>query len=241
MKNFILTVLFGLNAIGVFGQSYWQHFDTSDGLISNTIKSAVLESPTSIYLGSPNGLTHYDQGTFTNYTISNSGLNSNNILNLKLGSSYLYLHTDSGLTTFDGSNFVNYTINNGLPSNDIKEIQLSSNGTLWIGTTSGVASFDGVQFTQYPNKVAHALGIDSSDRVYIITKSTIIGNETANNLQVFNRNQWIGYTLNDPLGNLILDKPNFKLLENGTLIISAINTPFYSISNLVIPTAPFSK
>lgn len=231
MKNFILSVLFSLNVIGVFGQSYWQHFDTSDGLISNTIKSAVLESPTSIYLGSPNGLTHYNQGTFTNYTISNSGLNSNNILNLKLGSAYLYLHTDSGLTTFDGSNFVNYTINNGLPSNDIKEIQLSSNGTLWVGTTAGVASFDGVQFTQYPNKVAHALGIDSYDRVYIITKSTIIGNETANNLQVFNGNQWIGYTLNDSLGNLILDKPNFKLLENGTLIISAINTPFYSISN----------
>ena len=231
MKNLLTTLFLTFISSSVFAQSYWKHIDTSDGLVSNNIKSAVFEDPTSIFLGSPDGVSHYNQGVITNYTANNSGLNSNNILDLKLSNAYLYIHTDSGLTTFDGNNFVNYTVNNGLPSNIIKEIQLASNGVLWIGTTNGVASFDGTQFTHYPNKVAHALGLDKFDRVYIITKQTIVGNETSTNLQVYDGNLWTSYTLNDPSGTLIMDKPTFKLLQDGTLVISAINTPYYSINN----------
>lgn len=229
MRNVLLTVAFLIFPFLGIAQSYWEHFDTNDGLLSNDVKSIAIENYNSIYLGTANGLSHYNQGTFTNYTTANSGLNSNNIIDMELNDSLLFLHTDMGLTTFDGFTFTNYTINNGLLSNNIKEIQLASNGILWVGTPSGVSYFDGTQFTNFPNKVAHALGIDSLNRVYIINKPNVIGNETATNLQIYDGISWSSHTIFTTGGGQILSQPNFRLLANGDLILSAVDRAFYKL------------
>jgi hypothetical protein len=220
-----------LTTVGI-SQNYWDYYNTNDGLINNSINKLIIENNQSIYLGTDIGLSHFNQGTFTNYTAANSGLNTNKILDMELGNNLLFLHTDSGVTVFDGFTFTNYTSKNGLPSNTVKEIQVTSNGTLWVGTTTGVTSFDGTQFTQYPNKVAHALGVDSADRIYIITKSFLYSNGTTNNLEIYDGATWNSFAIADPDTTALIYSASFRLLKNGHLILCNSSTPpFYSVSN----------
>jgi len=240
MKIFILTLgLSFLSTLGI-GQDYWNYYNSDDGLIQDSITRLVIENSQSIYLGTNTGLSHFNQGTFTNYTTANSGLNTNKILDMELGNNLLFLHTDSGISVFDGLTFTNYTSKNGLPSNEVKEIQVTSNGTLWIGTTTGVASFDGTQFTQYPNKIAYSLGVDSADQIYIITKSFVFGKDTTNNLEIFDGITWNSYKIFDADSTAIIFQSKFKLLNNGQLIIRCHSpNPFYFVQQNVITKLPF--
>ena len=243
MKNLLSILLLTFISSGSFAQSYWKHFDTSDGLISNNVKCVAIENNNSIYLGTGTGLSHYNQGTFTNYTKANSGLNSDSIIEIKLSNNTLFLLTDSGVSTFDGINFTNYTVRDGLPSGKIRDIQLTSTGTLWVGNDSGVVSFNGTQFTQYPGKTALAIGVDSADQVYIITKLAAMASDTTTkNLEIFDGNNWSSHSIKiqDSLVYFIFAK--FRLLNNNQLIILANTTNGYevmSVKNDVFTLIPF--
>ncbi len=150
--------------------NHWLQLDTSDGLVANEIKAIQIEDQENIWIGTTEGLSHFDGSAFTNYTRENSSLNSNNIKSLELANDQLWLLTDSGLSSFDGSTFTNYTTKNGLNAFPTA-IASTSNDTLWVGSFfGGVSKFNGVKFIHYPTERVRDVQCDAFSRVYLLER-----------------------------------------------------------------------
>jgi hypothetical protein len=231
MKKTILSICLLLISFFGFNQDYWQFYNAADGFFSVKSSSLIVENDRSIFIGSSTGLYHFKQGSFINYNTLNSALNSDNIIDMKLGNNKLFIQTNLGISVFDGHTFTNYTNNNGLLSTNINEIQVTSQGVLWIGTANGVSSFDGTQFTHYYSRVAYSLGIDAADNVYIIKKAIVSPNETTFNLEIFKNGGWNSYIINNPDATIFLYDAQFKLLNNGELVVTGYDKPFYRVQD----------
>ena len=109
-----------------------------------------IDSRGNSWFTSSNGVVKYDSVHRTNYSTSNSGLISNNVLSIIIDKkNIIWFATDKGVSKFDGLHWTNYTtFNSGLISNIVRIIIIDKFGNKWFGTDAGVSKFDGIHWTK---------------------------------------------------------------------------------------------
>ena len=119
-----------------------------------------------------------EEGTWTTYNTSNSGLASDYILSIAVDAEgNKWFGTNNGVSKFDGQNWTTYdTSNSGLANNDVNAIAIDAEGNKWFGTHSGVSKFDGTDWTTYNDStpgllsnIISAIAIDNSGNVWVGT------------------------------------------------------------------------
>ncbi|WP_246485093.1 two-component regulator propeller domain-containing protein [Chitinophaga qingshengii] len=84
---------------------YVQHFDNTNGLPQNSVKSIVKDASGFIWLATENGLTRFDGAHFTNYERSNTGITSNRFITFLTspsGELWAYNSNEERLKLLDG-------------------------------------------------------------------------------------------------------------------------------------------
>jgi ligand-binding sensor domain-containing protein len=94
----------------------------------------------------------FDDGNWTVYNTSNSGLPSNSVFSIAIDeNSNKWIGTYlGGMAKYDGSNWTVYdTSNSDLPDNHVSCIAIDDNDKKWIGTSGGMVTFDDNNWTIY--------------------------------------------------------------------------------------------
>ncbi|MDR3577949.1 MAG: alpha/beta fold hydrolase [Anaerolineaceae bacterium] len=140
------TKWFGTWGGGVdsYDGSVWTHY------LSGYIRGIAFDQDGAIWVGGIGGVNVYDGTKWTNFTTSNSGLPSNDIMTIVIGTDGTkWIGTNGGgLTKFDGLEWTIYnTANSLIPDNQVSPQFIDSDKSLWIGTGGGIANFDGTNWT----------------------------------------------------------------------------------------------
>lgn len=146
-------------------------------------------------VGAPgNGFLIWDGSTWTPYSTSNSGLQSDNITGIASGSSgELYLSTlDAGLILFNLPSFNQFnTANSDLPDNQVFSVHPDGNNGHWLGTNAGLVHMSGGNFTTYQTANSDIRG-DVVETLYLDPNGNIW--LTAQGLSRFDGSNWVHYT-----------------------------------------------
>src|SRR5262249_29389254 len=107
----------------------------------------------SLWLATPEGISHYGNGKFTNYGPADG------VAATAYGQAFSDGHgrmwfavswrAGRGAVMFDGKTFRNFTTESGLGGDYVGGFVSSPDGTVWMGTEKGVSVWDGQRFTNY--------------------------------------------------------------------------------------------
>jgi len=123
------------------GGSSLDRFSVEDGLAGDRVRDVLEGENGTIWLGTREGLSGYDGGTFTNYTTEH-GLPDNRIRDLMWGpGGSLWVATRGGLSRMDGNSFSTLTESDGLVNNRVQSLSPDGEGGIWIGTEEGASHF----------------------------------------------------------------------------------------------------
>lgn len=123
-----------------------------------------------IWFGTDEGLYLYDQGVWSQFATSNSGLSNDLIYSITKHENRLHLGTfGGGVSIFDGTNWDTLTQeNSGLESNHIYVVESDDQGQLWCGTGNGISQKNGNSWTNInrgnsdlPDNTIWSLAVDS--------------------------------------------------------------------------------
>ncbi|HIO37693.1 MAG TPA: hypothetical protein EYN27_01920, partial [Rhodospirillales bacterium] len=144
-----------------FKKGAWKHYDYLDGLASASVTKIYQAEDRTLWIGTTNGISHYDGESFTNLT-TNDGLINNHISAIHQSSDgSIWFGTLGGVSHYDGKKFVNFTTEEGLVSNVVSDIHQSNDGLIWIATTEkrqwafsldpgeGISRYDGQDFVSF--------------------------------------------------------------------------------------------
>jgi ligand-binding sensor domain-containing protein len=136
-------------------------FTPADGLVGTVIHDLALDTSGDIWVGHDRGLSVYDGSTWTTYDQDNSGVPSDEVIQLEVasdGTVWLIsqpIASDIGLgvTVYDGGTWYTYTEDNSdLPDDNAVSLGLDGDDHLWVCARDGdVAQFDGSGWTVYPD------------------------------------------------------------------------------------------
>lgn len=126
-----------------FGQYFPStNFTTSDGLPNNAVRSLFLDSKNILWIGTENGVSRMENGTFT--TIDEShGLGHNSCWDIAEDSdgNMWFASYGGGVSKFDGKNFTVFTTKDGLLANKTRKVFPFKN-KVYVGTEQGVSIID---------------------------------------------------------------------------------------------------
>ena len=130
-----------------FKKGTWKHYDYLDGLASTSVTKIYQAEDHTLWIGTTNGLSHYDGESFTNLT-TRDGLINNHISAIHQSSDgSIWFGTRGGVSHYDGQKFIDFTTEEGLVSNVVTDIHQSNDGLIWIATAgTGISRYDGQDF-----------------------------------------------------------------------------------------------
>jgi hypothetical protein len=136
------------------------------------ISDIKIDSSNVAWLSTNLGVVTFINGVFdAKYNVSNSGLPSNNVLDIEVFGDKLVVGTDKGLSVLDksGQNFSTYTIYNTplLKHNVIKKVSIAGDPIIFAGTTGGAYFMDSNSKTwgKYPLNSVTVPGWEGSDDI----------------------------------------------------------------------------
>ncbi len=155
--------------IGTFGKGLYQ-YNTHTGkmkqyvqvarnaksLSNNQIRTIISDNENGIWIGTKNGLNHFDPKIdefqrFMNLPNAANCISNDEILSLYQDrKGIIWIGTSGGgLNKYDKKTgkFESFGVNDGLSGNDVFGIQEDQNGILWISTENGISSIDPVKKT----------------------------------------------------------------------------------------------
>ncbi|MCI9845626.1 histidine kinase [Flavobacterium pectinovorum] len=126
-----------------FGQYFPStNFTTSDGLPNNAVRSLFLDSKNVLWIGTENGVSRMENGTFTTIDESNGlGHNSCWDINEDSDGNMWFASYGGGVSKFDGKKFTVFTTKNGLLANKTRKV-FPYKGKVYVGTEQGVSIID---------------------------------------------------------------------------------------------------
>ncbi|SHM91503.1 sensor histidine kinase [Flavobacterium saccharophilum] len=126
-----------------FGQYFpSKNFTTSDGLPNNAVRSLFLDSKSILWIGTENGISRMENGTFTTIDESNGlGHNSCWDINEDADGNMWFASYGGGVSKFDGKKFTVFTIKDGLLANKTRKVFPFKN-KVYVGTEQGVSIID---------------------------------------------------------------------------------------------------
>jgi len=196
------------------------------------------------------GMSKFDGISWYSYTIDNSSIPDQNIVNVSEnvnGEVWMKSYNINSLIRFDGNSWTIFNSNNsGLP-NEFQKFVFDSSGALWIITNQhGLVRFDGVNTTifninnsQIPSNQINDIVIDENDNIWISTEY---------GLTKFNGQNWTTYNTNNssiPLDRIMnLEIHNnevwgiwrvFASQESGLFMFDGTNWHNYNTTNSSLP------
>ncbi len=124
----------------------FSHYSQADGLAGDHVNAIHEGNDGSLWIGTSEGLSHFEDGKFSNIT-KQQGLLSNQIRSIcEDQDANLWIATDQGLNRWNHGVKDSFTTADGLPNNSLRAIYFDFGGRLWIGTDNGIAWYDGGKF-----------------------------------------------------------------------------------------------
>lgn len=125
-------------------------YSTQDGLVHNRIDALFQDRQGRIWIGTQNGLSIFENGTFTNYTAENGLSHQIVVYFAQDAEGTLWIATyGGGLNRFKDGEFTAYTTQDGLLHDVVFTVLPEEDGTLWIGTRQGLNRVRAGQWTGY--------------------------------------------------------------------------------------------
>ena len=196
----------------------WTIYNNTNGLKSNNVYSIAVESDSSIWIGTDNGVSHLTNDTISNvdyYSLINQTVYSIAIDNYgnkwfgTLGKGIFVLENEN-------KNWVNFNTTNGLADNTVYTIKIDKNNVKWLGTTKGLIKYDGTNWTTY--NVTNGLA-DNNVYSIAIDKDEVKWIGTDGGVSKFDNNNWITYNYNgdkskgiagNGVNSILIDLMNIK-------------------------------
>ena len=155
-------------------------FTTSDGLVNNWVFSLELKTDDSlIWIGTRGGLSQFDAGEWTNFTISNSPLVHNKVNAILLDRDQrLWFGTDDGISIFSKDKWEPYTFQEMpayIRARHITSLFQDSKGNIWIGTKGGGVT----RYFRNPSGEIKWTPFDTGNSDIISDNITAIGEDSA--------------------------------------------------------------
>ncbi|MEQ8476490.1 two-component regulator propeller domain-containing protein [Fulvivirga sp.] len=126
-------------------------FDDRIKEVSSKLKTGILSSDGTLYVGSQRGLIIYKGGKYEVITAEQELIDDNVRVLFEDSQERIWAGTVNGITVFDfknGTHF-NLTAQEGLSHGYIMSISEDAKGNFWIGTRSGLNYYDHGKFTKY--------------------------------------------------------------------------------------------
>lgn len=116
------------------------------------------------------GVTSYQNGVWTVYNTSNSGLNTNNVYHVLIDGTTKWFATDSGISSWNGISWANFSSVTFAQLKKANWLAKDLSGNLWIATDSGVVKKNGAVWTHYsssyaPQRFTNVM-VDGANNVY---------------------------------------------------------------------------
>ncbi len=123
-----------------------------DGLPDNVITAIYSDRQQNIWIGTANGLTCWQDGRQTTYTITD-GLSDNHVNSIfEDRDSNLWIGTQNGINRLTKGKWTTYTNADGLTDNNVLSFDEDQEGSLWICTSDGLNQLRDVNITSYTTK-----------------------------------------------------------------------------------------
>jgi uncharacterized repeat protein (TIGR01451 family) len=142
-------------------------------LRSSTPNEIKVSSKDHVWVGSDDGLSHYDLNTWTAYTTAN-GLPHNRVRSLAIDKNdAVWVGTDNGLARLSGNTWTYY--NPGIPgtyANYVLNICTDSNNNVWCSTAEDLHYFDGTSWKiikEFHMASINDITVDAANAVWIST------------------------------------------------------------------------
>jgi ligand-binding sensor domain-containing protein/signal transduction histidine kinase len=153
------------------------HFGRTNGLAGESVTAICEGKDSSLWIGTTNGLSHYQEGAFVNLT-SRDGLLPGPVRSIAEDSEgSLWVTTRNGLSHVQGNTINNFTQMNGLPDNSVRGIWQDVPGRLWIGSNRGLLLYRNSKFYAYtrnfglPDRLVNVVRSDRQGNVWVGTGS----------------------------------------------------------------------
>ena len=145
------------NGLYKFDGEFWKEYTRTDGLLSDTITSLVVDENEALWIGTNMGVSRFKDENWTNFT-TQEGLFNNDIRSLTSDQqNSIWIGTrNNRLIKYDGNDFTSYHVNPEASGQEemghIHTITCDLEGNVWAGSCiSGLSKFDGINWEHYVN------------------------------------------------------------------------------------------
>lgn len=199
MKKLCFLILVLLIGANTNAQLIFNHFnDFNSALPSNTVRSIAVETNSTGWVGTDNGLVYLDlSNNMTVYNTSNSGIPSNSVRSIFVdANNKKWIGTfTGGLAVYNDTNWTVYnTSNSMLPDDFVRSTAQESNGIIWVGTTGGLVKIDDTTWTVY-NQFNSDLESSNIASIYIDANNTKFIGTINGGLTILTDTSFTTYTL----------------------------------------------
>ena len=149
-----------------------KNYTTADGLPNNSVRSLYLDKNSNLWIGTENGITKLENGTFSNLILPKTIINNScwDITQDENGNMW-FASYGGGIYKFDGTKFTVFNQKNGLPKDRTRKL-LSYKNKIFAGTELGIAIID-----IKTNKLTVPKGILPHFGVFMVSDFFIYNNE----------------------------------------------------------------
>ena len=170
-----------------------KNYTTADGLPNNAVRSLYLDKKEDLWIGTVNGISKLDNGTFTNLALPNT-ISNNSCWDIAqdANGNMWFASYGGGVCKFDGRKFTILDHKKGLPVDRTRKL-LAYKNNIYVGTELGVAIINVIT-----NQITVPKGILPHFGVFIVSDFFFYNNEvyfSAINEGIFK----ITYKNNSPL------------------------------------------
>ena len=173
MRSVLLCAL----AIPVSTHAQFTVYTASNSGLSHDGVGSLAESSTGLWVGTLDGLDHFDGSTWTVWTTDNSNIPHDIVTDLAVDTAgYLWSwNYGEGCSRFDGTTFEHFTTTDGLGDNSGSNIMLLNNA-IYAGTYGGLSKLDGSEWMNYstgnsglPSDMVRDCDADASGGLWVPT------------------------------------------------------------------------
>ncbi len=171
--------------VGTYSSGLWRigadgsidQFDTSEGLLNNSVRSLFEDAERTLWVGTNSGLESLTVGKFITIgpTEGLSDVYARSVFEDRAGN--IWIGTAQGLNRISGTETKVFTKADGLTSDYVFAFAETPDGAIWIGTSRGLNRLHQGRFTSYqereglPTPTVRALHCDRSGTLWIGTGS----------------------------------------------------------------------
>lgn len=126
-------------------------YTVEDGLAGKNVNCLAVVPDGTIWFGTNNGVSHFEDGSWTTYT-TEDGLADDRVKDIAvdMDDTLWFATFGGGVSHFDPEGWTTYTTEEGVAENVLNCIAVAPNGVVWVGAAdNGISRFDGQTWARY--------------------------------------------------------------------------------------------